>query len=295
MKIQNCSRFLFYFKKEPLFKPLKSSVLFIFLIVTKLVVTTYPMEKNILKIGVLFAYVQMIAMNALANILPINNRTTGQLSDQLENLFTPQGTTFSIWGLIYLLLLIFAVANLMGATDPQKNRIRKLFIVNTLLNSSWILAWHYESWGLSLLIMLGILSTLILITQVTNDIKPFLERLRWQLPFTVYFGWITVATIANTTAVLVAYEWGGLGISPTNWTVIILFIGLLIGLRQLLRLNQIAYGLVLVWAYAGIYLKHIDPNAFHRAYPSVVNTAGICIGLLLIASLWAGRRMIMRM
>ncbi len=292
MKIQNCNRFFTYFKKQRLFKPLKSGGFFIFLIQTNSKSDRYPMEKSILKIGVVLAYVQMIAMNALANILPINNRTTGELSDQLQNLFTPQGATFSIWGLIYLLLLIFSISNLIGPTDPLKNRIRKLFIVNALLNSSWILAWHYEWWMLSLLIMLGILSTLIGITQAANNIKTLWLRLRWRLPFTVYFGWITVATIANTTAVLVAYEWDGWGIPQTIWTVILLLIGLLIALRQLFRLNQIAYGLVLIWAYAGIYLKHTDPNAFNGSYPLIVTTSGICIGLLLIATLWVGRKLV---
>ena len=94
------------------------------------------------KILVFLGFTQMIVVNSLANILPINGLTTGDLSDQLKNLFTPQGATFAIWGVIYSLLLVFTLRILIKPTDEKLEQLSKFFILNTLLNSGWIFAWH---------------------------------------------------------------------------------------------------------------------------------------------------------
>ena len=114
------------------------------------------MKNRFLKLFTLFGLIQMITINSLANILPINGMTTGALSDQLKNLFTPQGATFSIWGLIYLLLCLFTITIITKPIDAKIKKLAQLFIVNSLLNSGWIFAWHYQYLFVSLIIIMCI-------------------------------------------------------------------------------------------------------------------------------------------
>jgi hypothetical protein len=148
------------------------------------------MKKKWLKFFTLVGFAQMILINSLANILPINGKTTGDLSDQLKNLFTPQGATFAIWGVIYLLLLIFIFRVLIRPIDNKTEQLSKLFIINSLLNSGWIFAWHYEFLTVSLVLMFGILINLIQINLLLKNTPDWTNKITLQLPFTVYFGWI---------------------------------------------------------------------------------------------------------
>lgn len=237
--------------------------------------------KNIkLKLLVLVGFIQMVVLNGLANSLPINGKTTGALSDQLQNLFTPQGSTFAIWGLIYFLLFVFTIRILVLPIPDFAQKTCKLFVVNSLLNSSWILAWHYEYLGLSLFIMLGLLASLILINQELNIPLGKTDKWTLQLPFSVYFGWITIATIANVTAVLVGYHWDGFGIAESSWTFVILSVGILVSLHQLFYFKNSAYGVVIMWAYWGIYGKHTADTGFNSQYPLLVNTTIVAIALM---------------
>ena len=166
----------------------------------------------------------MVMINSLANILPINGMTTGDLSDKLKNLFTPQGATFAIWGVIYSLLLFFTLRILLMPMVKKTEVLSRLFIVNTIFNSAWIFAWHYEYLLVSLGLMIGLLINLVQISLLLKTTTDWSSKITLQLPVTVYFGWISIATIANVTAVLVGYEWGGFGISEELWTMIILAI-----------------------------------------------------------------------
>ena len=176
------------------------------------------------------AYVGTIVMNGLANALPINGYNTGQLSDLYPNKFVPAGLTFSIWGIIYLLLGVFVVYQAVVAfrsnpgTDNFVSRIGPWFLISSLANMAWIVAWHYRQVPLSLLIMLGILLSLIMIyqrLQVGLASAPGNEKFLVHLAFSIYLGWITVATIANVTTLLVDLGWDGFGISDVSWTVVV--------------------------------------------------------------------------
>src|SRR5210317_1251869 len=89
-----------------------------------------------LRIGNIVAFLATVAVNSLANILPINGITTGELSDYYGNLFTPAGYVFSIWGLIYLLLAVFSYYQ-YGADDALHEKIDILFIISCLFNIVW--------------------------------------------------------------------------------------------------------------------------------------------------------------
>ncbi len=236
------------------------------------------MNTKLLKISTLGAYVIMVFTNYLAVSLPLNNRDTGAISDSYPNLFAPAGYAFSIWGLIYTLLAIYAVYQLWREKDETIARVNRFFIPNALLNASWIFAWHYDFIGLSVIIMVGLLFTLIRIADIlragnlaTKDI--WLVR----LPFSVYFGWIIVATIANIAVFLVSVGWDGFGLSESFWTVVVLLVGVLIGCWRMLLDRFVPYGLVLVWAYIAIIFKHLSASGFNGKYPIVVQTATLCL------------------
>ncbi len=249
------------------------------------------MNKNTLtlKISVAIGYIVMVTVNFLANALPIGGVTTGEASDSFGNLFTPAGVTFSIWGLIYLLLLGYTLYQFgfskKNITQERENlfaTINKYFLITSIANIAWIFAWHYGVIWLSVLIMLALLFFLIKIADVINKEKyNALETVLVRLPFSVYFGWITIATIANITVFLVSINWNGFGIADSIWTVIVLLVGAAIGTIRMLKDKNIYYGLVLVWAYGGIWLKHTSASGFDGEYTNVITTVIICIVIFL--------------
>lgn len=243
-----------------------------------------------IKAFVVITYLLMVSMNALANILPINGQKTGQVSDAYPNLFAPAGLTFIIWGLIYLLLAGYTLYQLGLFKDNSSTlqgallkRIGLLFSISSLANTAWIFAWHYEFLGVSMLLMLIILLCLILIAGTIKkaELSP---RDKWlvRLPFSVYFGWITVATIANATVLLVSLGWDGFDLPQTVWAVVMIIVGFLIGAATMLKNRDIAYGLVIIWAYLGILIKHTSTVGFAGKYPAVIAAVIICI-LFLVA------------
>lgn len=244
-----------------------------------------------LKIAVTLTYLLMIIVNALANIIPINGMTTGEVTSSSSNLFTPAALTFSIWGVIYFLLLMYVLYQFgifQNSSDPYREdlfkRIGIYFAISSILNSIWIFTWHYQLFGVSLLIIVGILVSLILINEHTKKATlPFKDKFFIRLPFSVYFGWITVATIANATALLVQRGWGGFGISDVIWTIIILIVGTLIGIATILRNKDFAYGLVFVWAYVGIYIKHTSTKGFNGEYQSIITSVVVCLVFLVLS------------
>jgi len=239
------------------------------------------MKKNDwLKIGVLIAFIAVVTVNYLAVALPIGGLTTGELSDLYPNLFTPEGITFSIWGLIYTTLGVYVIYQFLVKSKKQNeilSRVNGWLLINFLANIAWIFAWHYQIVWLSLVIMVALLVTLIKIADIINT-KKAKEEFRWwvRFPFSIYFGWITVATIANVSVFLVDLNWDGFGIAPEVWTVIVLLVGATIGIWRAKKDQNIFYILVFVWAYIGIMLRHYSVNGFNGQYESVIVTLFVC-------------------
>lgn len=238
-------------------------------------------EINIVKIGVLVSFLAVIIINFLANYLPINSQTTGQISDKYSNLFAPIGFTFSIWGVIYLLLAIFVIYQF--SKSYKNERILKLFIYTNLLNFAWIFAWHYEMLLLSSLLITTLLVTLFSINKEIS-IKlgkkhTLKELLIEKAPFSIYFGWISVATIANITTLLVSLNFNNVIFSNMIWTMIVLLVGLILGSFVGCKNKDVFYLLVFIWAYFGILSKHV--LTFDFAYPYVVYTIIISMAVFL--------------
>ena len=252
-------------------------------------------QNGIIKALTILAYLVMIIVNGLANSLPLNGITTGDVSDAYQNLFAPTGLTFAIWGLIYLLLAGYVLyqarwfrGNENADNIQMLDRVGTLFIISSLANAAWIFTWHYDMIPLSMAFMLVILISLIYkmktILQYQLSLK---EKIFVKLPFSVYFGWITVATIANATVLLVSLNWNGFGIPGATWAVIMIIVGMLIGAAPSIRNRDAAYALVFVWAYYGIYIKHTSVGGFGGQYPAVITTAIICIILMLAVSAYS--------
>lgn len=166
----------------------------------------------------LLLFAGMIVMNYLANALPLNNKTTGQLSDSYPNLFVPAGITFSIWGIIYLLLGVFCGIQFLGSHKGLLLKIGWLFAWSCLLNGIWIVFWHYEKLPLSLIVMILLLGILTLLNFRIQNLSLGLVK----VTFGIYLGWICIATIANVTTLLVHYNWNGFGISEEIWAIIMI-------------------------------------------------------------------------
>lgn len=243
------------------------------------------------QIAVIIAILLTIAVNGLANSLPIGGRTTGEVSAAYPVLFTPAGYAFSIWGLIYIALLVYAVAQAAPSRrrDPDQKAIGWLFIGTCLFNVLWILAWHNLLIPLSLVFMLGLLLCLILIYLRLEKAKSSLTGIDyWTLrfPFSLYLGWITVATVASVTIALYAAGWRGGPIPEPLWAVIAIIAALAIGLTGAWRSRDAVFSLVFVWAFAAIAVGQSE----HRLVAGAAAGAAALQAIGTVATLLVGRR-----
>ena len=208
---------------------------------------------------VIVATLATIAVNGLANALPINNLTTGEISDRFQVFFVPAGYVFSIWGLIYLGLLAFTVYQALPGQREQivQRRIGPLYLLSALANIGWIVLWHYEQFWATVPLMLVLLASLIAIYRVLAGTRlSTVGRILVGLPFSIYLGWISVATVANVTAALEFSQWGGWGVSASGWFLVMLAVATVLGTAFAWLRRDVAYVAVLVWAFVGIAAKH---------------------------------------
>lgn len=235
------------------------------------------------------ATIAVIVVNALANALPINGQGTGEISDRIDVYFTPAGYVFSIWGLIYVGLIAFTIFQALPAQrqDPAQRAVAPFYWLSCAANIVWILLWHYEFFALSVAVMLVLLFSLIAV-YVTLDVGRTAASgaQRWftHLPFSIYLGWITVATIANITAALWIANWSGFGISPEAWTAIMLAVAVVVATVVAWTRGDAGYALVLTWAFAGIYIKHASVPIVGTS----ALTAAVAVAILALLSLWPG-------
>ena len=246
---------------------------------------------QLLQVGNIAAVILTIIVNGLANILPIGGKYTGELSDNIPNLFVPAGLTFAIWGIIYVLIILFAIYLAKDmfkkekTTKPFLEKISFFFILVSLANIIWIFLWHYEQILLSLLAMILLFISLLMIYLRLNigiEKVSMKEKLFVHVPISVYIGWITVATIANVTAVLVTVNWDGFGISEQIWTMLVIIVATIITILILVTKKDYAYSAVIVWALIGIYIKRIADDSIYGVQIQIANTALISIIILVI-------------
>jgi hypothetical protein len=210
--------------------------------------------------GIIFC----VVINYLAISLPLNGNDTRVLSDKYTNLFVPAPQTFSIWGVIYLGLFGFVIKSLLSYVRKDEaaleivDRVGYWFFWSCLANGLWLISWHYEYLLLSVAIMASLWFFLYQIYINTHALRPLsLTTTIWVLlPFSIYLGWISVALIANISAYLVSIGWSGFGLEPQLWTKIMISIAAVLGVGMMIKWQDVAYALVIMWALYGIYVKH---------------------------------------
>lgn len=232
-------------------------------------------------------------MNGLANALPINGKTTGEISDGFDILFTPAGYVFSIWGLIYLALIAFTVVQALPSqrTNPVLEEVRPLYLLSAAANAGWILAWHHEEFVLSLALMLIILGSLIAVRvklargATREGVVGGLVR----ATFSLYLGWISIAAIANTTVVLWTWGYSAALASPTVTLAILAFASSICAYVSL-RFADPVYAGVFVWALVGIGLKHAGVESLYSLHLGAFGLAIVCMIVLGTSIVLAFRR-----
>lgn len=238
-------------------------------------------------------YLLMVTVNYGANALPLNGVRTGDVSDAYPNLFAPAGLAFSIWGVIYLLLGLhvlyqwglFRSAPESADRSAMLTKVGVLFSASSIANTAWVFAWHYDLIALSVALILVILVCLAAITRIVRVAGPTKrEQAFITVPFSVYFGWTTIATVANVTVFLVSLNWDGFGLADSTWTVVVLLLAMTIGLVTILRNRDVAFGVVLLWAFVGILIRQMSADGFGGEYPRIVATVIVCLVVLTAAT-----------
>lgn len=238
------------------------------------------------------SYLFMVTINALANILPINGVRTGDVTDAYPNLFAPAAVAFAIWGVIYMglaIMILYQLGLFKGKTGVNQEVFQGIghyFWISSFANVAWVISWHYQWIGLSLVFMIMILVSLILASVKLNAMDlTKKDHYLVRVPISIYFGWITVATIANVTVFLVSLGWNGWGLSDEFWIIVAIVAGVVISMTTAWRHQDIAYTLVIIWAYLNILNKHLSiysATGFDGQYPGIITTVSISLGVIVL-------------
>jgi len=227
------------------------------------------------------AFIITLIVNGLSNTTLIGGKTTAEISNSYPTLITPAGYVFSIWGIIYVLLGIYLIYQALPnqKNAPFQKQINGLFILTNVLNVVWLFFWQTEQLPISVGIIIAFLATLIAIYLRLNIGKSNVslkEKLCVHVPFSVYLGWVTIATIANIAVTLVSIGWDGFGISLQTWAVLVLAVAVLIDLIVIATRKDIAYSLVFIWALVGIAVNQSTNS-------TIVMTCEIAIAVIAVA------------
>jgi hypothetical protein len=223
------------------------------------------------QIAVITATLATIGVNIAASALPLNGQNTGDISDRFQVFFVPAGYVFSIWGVIYLGWLAYSVYQALPSqrANQMLRDIGGWYVLSAIANSLWLVCWHYNWFGMSLAVMFVLLGSLIMIyRRLVEAGPPASQAEKWavRIPFSIYLGWISVATIANATSVLSLTSWNGLGLADQTWAAIMLGVATVLGVFFSVRFTDVAYVAVFVWSFVGIAVKHsAEPVVFAAA------------------------------
>ena len=221
------------------------------------------MKDTLRQITNLVTVIIALTVNILASTLPLNGQNTGEISDRFQVYFVPAGYVFAIWGIIYIGWIAFIIFQFRSSQkeSPRLRKLGYLFALSNIANAAWLFMWHYNYFGLSVIVMLSLLGLLLASYLRLNVNRSSAKGAEWwsvDLPFSIYLGWITVATVANVTDWLYLVEWSGFGISAPIWAVIMIIVASVLGLLMTLTRRDAAYVFILVWSFVGIAVKQAD-------------------------------------
>lgn len=221
-------------------------------------------------------FVVTLVFNVMGAFGYISGLSQKDISDKYITLITPSSSTFSIWSVIYSLLIVSVVMMIIRKKDwyyrEAVDEISTLFRISSLLNIIWIVTFSFELVELSVLLIFAFLITL---TQIILKLRKIHQKKRWLLPVTfgMYAGWLMIATVVNIASALVKIKWNGFGLRPELWGVIILTVALVLVLLVLTRLRNAIFPLPVAWAYFGIYQFLTSPEGFSGQYQLLQMTA----------------------
>lgn len=242
-----------------------------------------------------------IFVNGIANAIPLNGMMTGDISAFYPNRFVPAGSTFAIWGLIYLQLLLFLLyqvwvvfrEDLAGMAFLRQ--VGPWFFISSVANAMWIVAWHFLMPELSLVLMVLLLASLIamyLRLGIGRKVVPLRERIAVHAMFSVYLGWISVATIANVTALMV--HWGLAYLFPGEifWAVVMILVATALGIHMIAVKSDKLFALVLCWAFWGIFRNQQAATAPDEFSPVALAAFGamVVLGLRVVIAVYQSWR-----
>lgn len=235
------------------------------------------------QVSVVLAYLATLFVNYLAVSLPLGGHTTAEIANRYPIYFLPANFTFGIWGVIYLALGVYAAsqARPLLRNDRLQQQLGYLFILSCVGNIAWLICFQSLLFPASMVAMLFLLAVLIIIYErlgVGRRMEKARERWLTSLPFSIYLGWISVATIANASYVLYDAHWDGWGISGQTWAVIMLAVGAVLATIFITLRRDVAYALVVCWAFAGIAIKQAPA-------PLVSMTAAVLATALLVLAM----------
>ena len=231
-----------------------------------------------------------IAASAASQLKLINETDVSEVSNLFPTLFTPAGFTFSIWGIIYITLTAMCIYHIvvsfkfdkLHADNQAIEKMSGWFIVNNIATAAWLYFWTHVQIALAeLMIVIQLVSLVIIHIRLDIHVasRPLLNKIFTQMPLSIYLGWISIATIANTAVYLTSLKWNGWGIAPDAWTLIMIFIAVLLSFAMIFLRDNIFFGLVVVWALAGIFFRQ------HQSYYPLVDTTAIISFALIVGAI----------
>jgi len=244
-------------------------------------------NSTLLKFANTFAFISVVLVNSLAGSTTLlGGKNTAEISNANLNLITPAGYVFSIWGVIYFLLGVFVIFQALPSEKQKEyhEKISWLFVLSSVLNIVWLFLWQFEYLAFSVIIMFLLLASLILIylrLDIGKSKVGLREKMTVHLPFSTYLGWITIASIANVSVALVSLEWDGFGISSLTWVTLVVIIALLITILVLVTRRDIAYGLVIIWAFVGIAVE----QSANQDIVTLTQASAITVLITLVSSI----------
>jgi len=243
------------------------------------------MKDTLRQITNLVTVIIALTVNILASALPLNGQNTGEISDRFQVYFVPAGYVFAIWFFIFVGWIVFAIYQFLPSQkeNPRLRKLGYLFALSNIVNAAWLFMWHYNFFGVSVLVMLALLGLLIasyLRLNVNGVSVARAERWSVDIPFSIYLGWITVATVANITSWLYSINWSGFGISAPVWAIIMIVVASVVGLLMMLFRRDAAFIFVLVWSFVGIAVKQADTA-------SVATSAYLGAGILFLFAVYS--------
>lgn len=225
-----------------------------------------------------------LVINTFGALGLINGLSQKEVSNMFVTLITPSPMTFSIWSVIYFLLIISVIIMIVKKDDPYyrkaTNKITVLLRISCILNIAWIIAFSYVQLELSILFILGFVITLALICKELLKLR---DGRHWLLPlsFGIYTGWLFIATVVNIAATLVKLKWNGFGVADDIWAIIILIVAIILAAVVLTKIRNTAFPLPIAWAYFGIYQNLTSPEGFKGQYSLLQTVALVGMAVLI--------------